>query len=218
MWSWKSFGLGMLAAIAIMMFSSTMFANEGSAALPQRQGLRVVSYAVTVIPTPLPAAPAYSGCEGGWRLPVAPDKYRMTASFGYMAAGSAYFKALSAVGGLAAGAQGVLHPGVDIGVETGTPVYAVAGGKVLSATYSAQYGHYILVQDGANPARQELYGHLSQTLVELGQAVNCHQAIGLSGASGAAINGAHLHVELRENGQAVDPAQLLNMASQIAKR
>lgn len=219
MWSWKSFGLGALAMMAVVMFSAMLINNQPEgAALPQRNGLRVVSYVVTVVPTPLPTALSYMGCEAGWRLPVDAAKYRVTASFGYQSAGSDYFKALNAVGGLAPGAQGVLHPGVDIGVEVGTPVYAVAAGKVMSAAYSGQYGNFILVQDAVNLARQELYGHLSQPLVELGQMVNCHQVIALSGATGAAINGAHLHVELRENGIAVDPQALLASAAQTAQQ
>lgn len=101
---------------------------------------------------------------------------------------------------------GVMHPGVDIPLDEDTPIYAVANGQVSSVTYSDVYGlHVILDIKGY----QILYGHLNENLVEEGQRVNCGQLIGRSGATGTYQTGPHLHFEVRQKGQAIDPMPLL---------
>jgi len=101
---------------------------------------------------------------------------------------------------------GVMHPGVDIPLDEDTPIYAVANGEVSRVTYSDAYGlHVILDIKGY----QILYGHLNETSLEEGQRVNCGQLIGLSGATGTYQTGPHLHFEVRQKGEAIDPMPLL---------
>lgn len=97
------------------------------------------------------------------------------------------------------------HTGVEFGVDTGTPVLAIAPGTVVVAGSDAQvaygpqtdfYGNLVVVElDGATPLFV-LYGHLSAVSVAVGQPVAAGDVLGLSGASGVA-DGPHLHFEVR---------------------
>ena len=97
-----------------------------------------------------------------------------------------------------------LHPGVDIGVGTGTTISAAATGKVIvvETGYSGGYGNHVVIDHGGGIAT--LYGHLSQIFVSEGQEVRQGQAIGASGSTGYST-GPHLHFEVRVNGSPVDP-------------
>jgi murein DD-endopeptidase MepM/ murein hydrolase activator NlpD len=53
-----------------------------------------------------------------------------------------------------------------------------------------------------------LYGHLSTSLVKVGQLVTQGQVVGLEGSTGNST-GAHLHFELRINQRPVDPRPYL---------
>ncbi len=103
------------------------------------------------------------------------------------------------------------HNGIDIAGSGcyGTPIVAAADGVVALAQYgySGGYGNYIILDHGLDGAGQRimtLYGHSSQLLVSVGQAVTAGQTIALVGASGN-VTGPHLHFEVRVNGTPVDP-------------
>ena len=55
---------------------------------------------------------------------------------------------------------------------------------------------------------ETLYGHLSQPLVKQGDKVALGAVIALSGNTGRST-APHLHFEVRKDGQAVDPMQLI---------
>ena len=94
------------------------------------------------------------------------------------------------------------HKGIDIAADTGTPIYASAGGTVKYAGSEPGFGLYIkLSHDGGV---QTLYGHCSQLLVKKGEKVKQGQIIALVGNTGRS-SGSHLHFEIRVNGEAVDP-------------
>ncbi len=94
------------------------------------------------------------------------------------------------------------HRGTDLALAYGTPVAALAEGTVSFAGERGGYGTTVVV-DHAD-GRQTLFAHLSSLAVEVGDRVAAGQTIARSGASGRAT-GAHLHVEVREAGRAVDP-------------
>jgi septal ring factor EnvC (AmiA/AmiB activator) len=97
--------------------------------------------------------------------------------------------------------------GIDIQVAPGTPVHAVAKGRVeyTSEDY-ASYGQMLILNHG--DGFFTLYAHLSQILVAVGQEVTPGQAIARSGETGS-LKGPVLHFEVRRGGTALDPEEWL---------
>ena len=98
------------------------------------------------------------------------------------------------------------HPGMDIGVPTGTPIRAADGGTVRIAGWVGGYGNYTCIQHTATLS--SCYGHQSQLKVSVGQHVAQGQIIGLSGSTGFST-GPHLHFEVRINGAVTNPMNYL---------
>ncbi|MCD6435390.1 MAG: M23 family metallopeptidase, partial [Clostridiales bacterium] len=101
------------------------------------------------------------------------------------------------------------HSGIDIGLPTGSPIYAADGGKVVYVGYSGGYGRMIKIDHGENI--ETIYAHLSKYYVKVGEKVFKGQKIGLSGNTGVST-GPHLHFEVRKLGTPVNPANYLNFA------
>lgn len=97
------------------------------------------------------------------------------------------------------------HLGVDYAAPTGTPVRTVADGVVEFAGWQNGYGNVVFIRHAG--ARVTVYAHLSRMNVRQGQRVEQGQHIGAVGATGWAT-GPHLHFEIRENGQHVDPLRV----------
>lgn len=135
-----------------------------------------------------PAAPAATPAEP-WRAPL--DKVRVTSFYGVM--------------------RSVLptpHKGIDFAATKGTPVHAVASGTIIAAGAIAEndgrYGNAVIIDHGA---QRSLFAHLDSVNVKAGQHVQAGQLIGTVGQSGFAT-GPHLHMEVRQNGQIIDPASM----------
>ena len=94
------------------------------------------------------------------------------------------------------------HPGIDIGVPSGTPIRAAASGRVIIAGPTGGYGNYTCIQHTASLST--CYGHQSSFAVSVGQSVSQGQVIGYTGCTGLCF-GPHLHFEVRINGSVVDP-------------
>jgi murein DD-endopeptidase MepM/ murein hydrolase activator NlpD len=94
------------------------------------------------------------------------------------------------------------HPGVDIGVPTGTPIRAAAAGTVTIAAPEGGYGNYTCIDHGGGLST--CYGHQERFLVSSGQEVAQGQIIGLSDCTGYCF-GPHVHFEVRINGETTDP-------------
>jgi peptidoglycan DL-endopeptidase CwlO len=99
------------------------------------------------------------------------------------------------------------HPGIDIGVGTGTPIHAAGTGTVALAGPAGGYGNYTCINHGGGFST--CYAHQSQINVSVGQHVNQGEVIGLSGCTGLCF-GAHLHFEVRINGGVVNPLNYLS--------
>ncbi|HSM04940.1 MAG TPA: M23 family metallopeptidase [Longimicrobiales bacterium] len=99
-----------------------------------------------------------------------------------------------------------IHRGVDIYVASGTPVRAMAGGRIRFAGVQGDYGNVIWIDHGGSVL--SVYAHLAELSVRTGEGVAPGQVIGRSGASGNA-SGPHLHFEVWRWGRQVDPVPLL---------
>jgi murein DD-endopeptidase MepM/ murein hydrolase activator NlpD len=101
------------------------------------------------------------------------------------------------------------HPGIDIGVPSGTPIRAAAAGKVVleqSVGASGGYGNFTCIQHTG--AMSTCYAHQERFAVSLGQSVSQGQVIGYSDCTGLCF-GPHLHFEVRINGQVTNPLNYL---------
>jgi len=98
-----------------------------------------------------------------------------------------------------------MHHGVDIPMATGDDVRSLQGGTVTESQTRGAYGQTIVVDHGDGLTTR--YAHLSARHVQVGDTVAAGQVVGLAGQTGRAT-GPHLHLEVRENGFAIDPLSL----------
>lgn len=108
----------------------------------------------------------------------------------------------------------VYHKGIDL-VGTNKTVRAVVGGVVGqsiiitdTANRTSEWGNYVRV-DGED-GRLYYYCHLSKRLVSRGDKVSVGDALGIEGATGKST-GSHLHLEVRENGNSIDPTAIIGI-------
>ncbi len=100
------------------------------------------------------------------------------------------------------------HLGIDITAFEGTPVLASGAGVVVYAGWSPYgYGNVIQIDHGDGWAT--VYAHLSQINVKQCEYVGAGTVIGLSGSTGNST-GPHLHFEVRRNGTALDPWDIVH--------
>lgn len=100
------------------------------------------------------------------------------------------------------------HTGWDLRAPTGTPVMAMAAGRVAFAGLMDIRGNHIVIDHGYGVFSG--YSHLSQIHVTRGQSITRGQIIGVSGNTGRS-GGAHLHWEVTVNGKWVDSVDFVNM-------
>lgn len=116
----------------------------------------------------------------------------------------------------------MMHNGVDLAAETGTPVRAAGDGVVVGAELKFGYGNWIEIEhdsvsngplDGfRRPTKlMTVYGHLSAFApgIAPGMRVKQGEVIGFVGSTGRST-GPHLHFELLSNGKPTNP--MINLA------
>ncbi len=109
-------------------------------------------------------------------------------------------------------APNIVHTGVDIDAEEGTPILAAGPGTVISADWGLYteaegnrndpYGQAVVVRHDFGYKGQNLYtvyAHMSKISVVVGQHVETGDVLGLVGHTGA-TTGPHLHFEVRTGG------------------
>jgi murein DD-endopeptidase MepM/ murein hydrolase activator NlpD len=99
-----------------------------------------------------------------------------------------------------------LHAGVDFGAPTGTTIYAADTGQVIYAGWYGGYGNTVIIDHGGGITT--LYAHCSRLFVRNGQTITQGQAIAAVGSTGLST-GPHLHFEVRQNGNPVNPMAYL---------
>ena len=98
------------------------------------------------------------------------------------------------------------HTGLDIVASVGTPIKVVANGTVTFAAYSGSYGYLVKVEHGNGV--ETWYAHTSKMYVKVGQEVKAGDIIAAVGNTGNST-GPHLHLEVRINGEHVNPQKYL---------
>ena len=110
-------------------------------------------------------------------------------------------------------AQGIItqgysrwHGAIDIANKQGTPILAAGAGTVTFAGPSGGLGNAIQIDHGDGFAT--VYAHLHSISVEVGQAVQQGDQVGLMGTTGHST-GPHLHLIVTYNGGIVNPMDYL---------
>jgi len=102
------------------------------------------------------------------------------------------------------------HGGIDIYAELGTPVMAVADGEVERVDIDMLLGNLVVIRHAGGVI--SLYANLDDALfVSIGDRVSAGDVIGAIGdsAPGKALQAAHLHFEMRQDGEVVNPLKYL---------
>ncbi len=148
-------------------------------------------------PTTIINMPAMGSYAGNGMLALRPitSSARMSSGFGYR---------IHPVTG-----KSQFHKGMDFAAPIGTPIYATGNGVVTFSGWGTGYGRYVEVDHGNGTVTR--YAHTSANYVNVGDTVYANQQIAAVGNTGRST-GAHLHYEVRQNGQAVNPQTYLAMA------
>lgn len=102
------------------------------------------------------------------------------------------------------------YKAIDIGAPTGTPIWAMADGKVIVTkpvtAWNGGYGGLVIIEH--DNGTQTLYAHLSSISVKMGQMVSQGEIIGGVGSTGRST-GPHLHVEIRTGNTGISGINIL---------
>ena len=181
---------GYYAALAALLcavgIASAQYRNrngqEGVQAIAQRAATTAPT--ATASPAPQPKKPAFSApVAGGTGLGFAPDRLVWNDTLG----------------------QWQTHPGVDFQCQAGEAVCAIADGTVTDAYENALWGGVVEIDHGDGFTAK--YASLGNArMVKAGDRVRRGDVIGAAGDTAVceASAGAHLHLELRKDGKAVD--------------
>ena len=103
----------------------------------------------------------------------------------------------------------IYHSGIDIGVDYGTAVSAADSGIVTYSGWANGYGYFVMIDHGNGIV--SCYGHNQELLVQEGDKVSKGDVISLSGSTGDST-GPHLHFEVRQDGEPIDPTSFAKRA------
>lgn len=98
------------------------------------------------------------------------------------------------------------HYGIDIAAPVGTEIYPVKNGMVVFSGEQAGYGNVVIIDHGDGFTSK--YAHNKVNLVKEGDLVGTHTVIARVGYTGNST-GPHLHLEISEKGEYIDPLKLL---------
>ncbi|MFS1052455.1 peptidoglycan DD-metalloendopeptidase family protein [Enterococcus casseliflavus] len=133
--------------------------------------------------------------NNGWNKPL--DVISISSRFGYRTDPTGY--------------SGNQHDGLDFTGSTGTPIYSINSGKVISAGYGPSTGNYVIVQH--SNGMYSYYMHMSTPpSVSEGQTIPARSYLGGMGTTGNST-GVHLHLGMSTAlwSGFVDPATYLGL-------
>jgi murein DD-endopeptidase MepM/ murein hydrolase activator NlpD len=102
------------------------------------------------------------------------------------------------------------HKGVDFEADIGDPVLAVADGVVTFSGTRSGYGNVVEIDHGNGYVTR--YAHNSLNVGQVGDLVRRGQKIAKAGSTGRST-GPHVHLEVWENGVAINPERFLGGAA-----
>lgn len=103
----------------------------------------------------------------------------------------------------------VFHRGIDIAVQTGTPVHAASAGRVVFAGLHGGHGATVIIEH--DNGDRTLYAHNSALTVHRGERVEAGGVIALSGNSGRST-GPHIHYEVLAGGRSFEVTKVVEAA------
>lgn len=101
---------------------------------------------------------------------------------------------------------GSTHYGLDVANSIGTPIRSATDGEIIDSGPASGFGLWVRVQ--ADDGTTTVYGHINETLVEVGQRVSAGERIATVGNRGNST-GPHLHFEVHQDGKQIDPLKWL---------
>ena len=141
--------------------------------------------------------PYYGGGSDGFIWPLS-GYSTITSYFGYrddsdvLATGASYY-----------------HQGIDIYCPEGTPIMAIADGKVVSNYYDGGIGYTVIIYHGDGIFSE--YHHMCQyAVVGVGETVYQGEVVGYSGQTGQYCTGPHLHFGMSAGSDAYALANFIN--------
>ncbi|MGO2663391.1 M23 family metallopeptidase, partial [Mycetocola reblochoni] len=112
----------------------------------------------------------------------------------------------------AVGCSNSVHEGIDFGNDCGTPIRAVADGRVTFVGDAGGYGNRVILEhdDEDGQKLETVYGHLlsGSMSVQVGDEVSGGQIIAEVGATGV-VSGCHLDLKIMLDGDTTDPDPFL---------
>lgn len=99
-----------------------------------------------------------------------------------------------------------IHKGVDWAAPVGTPIHAAFDGTIAYVGDGQGYGNVVRISHAGN--RETRYAHMSRFAdgLKAGMTVKAGDLIGYVGTTGLST-GPHLHFELYQNGEAINPLE-----------
>lgn len=141
--------------------------------------------------------PYYGGGSEGFIWPLS-GYSTITSYFGYrddadvLSTGASYY-----------------HQGIDIYCPEGTPLMAIADGKVVSSYYDGGIGYTVIIYHGDGIFSE--YHHMCQyAVVGVGESVYQGEVVGYSGQTGQYCTGPHLHFGMSAGNDAYALANFVN--------
>jgi murein DD-endopeptidase MepM/ murein hydrolase activator NlpD len=100
----------------------------------------------------------------------------------------------------------MMHEGIDIVADVGTPVHASGQGRIVFAGVKGGLGLAVEIDHGFG--YRTIYGHLSKILIKKGSKVSRGDVIAKTGNTGLST-GPHLHYEVEHDGIRQDPMKFI---------
>ncbi|MBI3768956.1 MAG: peptidoglycan DD-metalloendopeptidase family protein [Deltaproteobacteria bacterium] len=103
------------------------------------------------------------------------------------------------------------HGGIDVAAPRGSAIHAVASGEVTFSGRRGHAGNVVEVRDGDVVST---YAHVARALVRAGQKVAAGDVLATIGSTGRST-GPHVHFAMTRDGQAIDPAAIVQSTATV---